>query len=237
VSTTQEGRLQRGEGPGPKPGKGYKGLPLEGFLARWYAGITGKDLGEVRRLAGVIAGRVADGGSVLEVAPGPGYLAIELARLGTCRVTGLDISRTFVRMAAENARSAGVEVAFHEGDAAAMPFADDSFDFLVCRAAFKNFTEPVQALNEMYRVLRPGGSALIIDLRRDAPIDAINAEVKRMGLGRINSLLTKLTFKHVLLKRAYSEEQFRRMASQTPFTTCAIRADGIGLEVSLTKSS
>src|SRR5262249_26906893 len=111
----------------------------------------------------------------------------------------------------------------------------DSFDFIVCRAAFKNFTEPVQALNEMHRVLRPGGRALIIDLRSDAPADAVNAHVKSMGVGWINSLVIKFAFKYMLLKRAYSQEQFRHMASQTPFKTCAIRVDAIGLEVSLTK--
>lgn len=99
--------------PPPKPKKGYKGLPLEGPLARWYAGVTRKSLGEFRKLAETIAGQVPPGGSVPEVAPGPGYLAIELAKLGTCRVTGLDISRSFVAMAAENARATGVEVAFH----------------------------------------------------------------------------------------------------------------------------
>jgi 2-polyprenyl-3-methyl-5-hydroxy-6-metoxy-1,4-benzoquinol methylase len=85
---------------------------MEGLLARWYARNTRKNLGAFRKLAEDLAGRLAGGGSVLEVAPGPGYLAIELARLGPYRVVGLDISHTFVRMAAENAKNAGVEVTF-----------------------------------------------------------------------------------------------------------------------------
>ncbi len=116
-----------------------------------------------------------------------------------------------------------------------MPFAADSFDFIVCRAAFKNFAEPVQALNEMHRVLRPGGRALLLDLRKDAPADAIRAQVKDMGLGWFNSLLTRLIFKHMLLKRAYTREQFGQMAARTPFKACDVRLDGIGLEVTLTK--
>src|SRR5262249_46393885 len=142
-----------GEGEPPMKKKGYRGLPLEGVLARWYAKMTGKDIGEYRQLAGALAGQLAAGAAVLEVAPGPGYLAIELAKLGPYQVVGLDISHPFVRMAAENANRAGVQVAFHHGDAAAMPFEPDSFDLSVCRAAFKNFTQPVQALNEMHRVL------------------------------------------------------------------------------------
>src|SRR5262249_34384389 len=53
--------------------KGYKGLPLEGFLARWYARNTAMDMGEFERLARELASKVKSGGSVLEVAPGPGY--------------------------------------------------------------------------------------------------------------------------------------------------------------------
>jgi ubiquinone/menaquinone biosynthesis C-methylase UbiE len=215
--------------------KGYKGLAMEGFIARWYAGTTGKRIEEFRQFAEVVASQVGSAGAVLEVAPGPGYLAIELARRGPYRVVGLDISKSFVRMATENAKNAGVAVTFRQGDVASMPFDAGSFDFIVCRAAFKNFMEPIPALNEMYRVLRPGGKALIIDLRSDASHEAIDALVKGMGLGWINSLLTKLAFKYMLLKTAYSQEQFRDMASQSDFKTCAIRADPVGLEVALTK--
>jgi ubiquinone/menaquinone biosynthesis C-methylase UbiE len=215
--------------------KAYKGLPLEGVLARWYARNTVKDLGKFKELAEALARRLPAGSSVLEVAPGPGYLAIELARLGTYRIVGLDISKTFVQMAAENAERAGVRVIFLHGNAAAMPFDPGSFDSLVCRAAFKNFAEPVRALNEMYRVLKPGGTALIIDLRRDASPADLSAYVKTMGLGWFNALLTRWIFKHSLVKRAYSEEQFRQMAAQTPFPMCDIKRDLIGLEVSLRK--
>jgi ubiquinone/menaquinone biosynthesis C-methylase UbiE len=215
--------------------KAYKGLPLEGMLARWYARNTVKDLGKFKELAEELARQLPGGSSVLEVAPGPGYLAIELAKLGTYRIVGLDISKTFVQMAAENAQRAGVQVIFLHGNAAAMPFEPNSFDFIICRAAFKNFAEPVQALNEMYRVLKPGGTALIIDMRRDASPADLSAYVKTMGLGWFNALLTKWIFKHSLVKRAYSEEQFRQMAAQTPFQTCDIKRDLIGLEVSLRK--
>ena len=116
-----------------------------------------------------------------------------------------------------------------------MPFESDSFDFIVCRAAFKNFKEPIQALHEMQRVLAPGGKALIFDLRPDASSEAINAQVKNMALGWFNSLMTKLIFRYYLVKTAYSGEQFRQMASATPFHGCSIREDGLGLEVSLTK--
>jgi 2-polyprenyl-3-methyl-5-hydroxy-6-metoxy-1,4-benzoquinol methylase len=90
----------------PRHKKGYKCLPLEGFLAYWYARNTARDMGEFEKLAQELAGKVKSAGSVIEVAPGPGYLAIALAKLGGYRIVGLDISHSFVQMAAENATKA-----------------------------------------------------------------------------------------------------------------------------------
>jgi len=71
-------------------------------------------------------------------------------------------------------------------------------------APFKNFSQPVAAMNEMHRVLKPGGRALIFDLRKDASMDDINAYIKQSDLGWANSAIYKVTFRHVLLPRAYS---------------------------------
>jgi ubiquinone/menaquinone biosynthesis C-methylase UbiE len=213
--------------------KPYVGLGMEGFIARWYAKNTGKDLTEIQKLAAGLAAALP-GGDVLEVAPGPGYLAIELAKRGL-RVTGLDISHTFVALAAEDARKAGVEVAFHHGNAAGMPFHAESFDLTVCRAAFKNFTEPVQALCEMHRVLRPGGRALIYDLRPDASKADIEAAIRDMKMGWWSRLMTRWTFRHMLLKRAWPRAELERMARETPFGGCTIKEEGIGYEVTLVK--
>jgi ubiquinone/menaquinone biosynthesis C-methylase UbiE len=117
-----------------------------------------------------------------------------------------------------------------------MPFESDSFDYIICKAAFKNFAEPVEALNEMHRVLKPAGQAHIVDLRPDASSEAINAEVKKMGLSWFNSQVTRFIFKHSLIKRAYSQQQFRQMAAQSAFKTCAMNEGPLGLEVILTKA-
>jgi ubiquinone/menaquinone biosynthesis C-methylase UbiE len=145
--------------------KPFKGLGMEGAIARWYARLTKKSINDFRSLARRIAQQIPSGASVLEVAPGPGYFAVELAKLGNYQVTGLDISETFVEIARNNAVDARVDVDFQQGNASNLPFADESFDFLLCRAAFKNFGEPARALEEMHRVLKSGGKALIIDLR------------------------------------------------------------------------
>jgi ubiquinone/menaquinone biosynthesis C-methylase UbiE len=215
--------------------KAYKGLAMEGFVASWYAKLTRGDLGEFRSCARAVADRLPFGAHVLEIAPGPGYLSIELARLGAYRITGLDISASFVRIATENAEKAGVEVRFQRGDAHALPFPADSFDFIICRAAFKNFRDPVAALKEMHRVLKPGGATLIIDMRKDAADSAVDAYVDKMNTSRFNRLITRWTFNHVLRKRAYSMKEITEMVAATSFESCAIGESGLGMEISLRK--
>jgi ubiquinone/menaquinone biosynthesis C-methylase UbiE len=215
----------------PKP---YKGIGMEGMIATWYAKNTGKNIAEFRDLAKRIVGIVPPGSRVLEIAPGPGYLAIELARLGSYRIAGLDVSQTFVRIARENARRAGLEVDFRQGDAAALPFASEAIDFIVCRAAFKNFGDPDGALREMHRVLRPGGRALIIDMRKDATAQAIFAEVEKMRLGHINRFVTRTTLS-ALRKRAYSRSDLERMVQAIPFERCDIGEQPLGFEIWLGK--
>jgi ubiquinone/menaquinone biosynthesis C-methylase UbiE len=215
--------------------KAYKGIGMEGGIARWYAKVTRKDYAEFQKLAARLASDLPPGSSVLEVAPGPGYLAIELARFGRYRVTGLDISETFVAIARRNAAEAGVQADFRHGNASAMPFAGGSFDLVVCRAAFKNFSEPLKALAEMRRVLKPGGRAMVIDLRRDTPKKEIDAYVDNMHAGTLNSAFIKLTFRTMLLKRAYTREEFERFIAESGFKDYDIEEANVGFEITLVK--
>jgi ubiquinone/menaquinone biosynthesis C-methylase UbiE len=215
--------------------KAYKGLPMEGLIASWYAKTTLKDLKRHKLIAKQLVEKISANGKVLEIAPGPGYFCIELAKLGNYKITGLDISKSFVEIARKNAAEAGLKIDFREGNASAMPFEDDTFDFTFCQAAFKNFSEPVKAITEMYRVLRPGGLSVIADLRRDASPKEIDREVKGMELNRINEFLVKWTFDQMLLKSAYSIDEMKTMVSQTLFGECKIKIDGVGFQIWLEK--
>ncbi len=217
-----------------KAAKAYKGIAMEGFIARWYAKTARRDKDFIL-LARQVNETVAAGSRVLEVAPGPGFLSIEIAKLGKYQVTGMDISKTFVEIAQTNARQAGVQIDFRHGNASDMPFANETFDFIICTAAFKNFAQPVQAIAEMYRVLRPNGKALIVDLRRDASREGIKQEVESMHLNWINTQFVKWTFKLMLLKSAYTQDEIRQFTSQTNFRKCEIHTDAIGMEIWLSK--
>jgi ubiquinone/menaquinone biosynthesis C-methylase UbiE len=211
--------------------KGYKGMGMEGSIARWYEKTTRKDMDQFRELAERLQANLPAGADMLEVAPGPGFLSIEMAKYGRFHVAALEISKTFVEQARRNAADAGVAVEVHEGNASAMPFAENSFDLLVCRAAFKNFSEPGKALEEMHRVLRPGGSGVIVDLRRDTPIAAIRKYVNGMGTSLLNRWITMATFRHMLLKRAYTRREMEQMLARVPFRRAEVHEIAIGMEV------
>jgi ubiquinone/menaquinone biosynthesis C-methylase UbiE len=211
--------------------KAYKGMGMEGSVARWYERTTSKDIRDFQALARRISDLVPAGGQVLEVAPGPGFLAVEIARLGKQAVTGIDISKTFVEIARRKAEETGVRVDFQQGNASDLPFPEKTFDFIVCRAAFKNFSAPVKAIAEMHRVLRPGGRVLIIDLRRDVSPSAIRQYANHLGVSLVSRWMVRLTFKHMLIKRAYTADELRAMVTQTPFRTCQLEAADLGFEV------
>ncbi|WP_410667210.1 class I SAM-dependent methyltransferase [Amycolatopsis sp. cmx-4-68] len=211
----------------------HKVPEMEGFQARWYAKNRGTEaqLAQYRRQAAEVTAGLADGAEILEVAPGPGFFAVELAKRGY-RVTGLDISHTMVEIAREN--RAGLDIDFRQGDVTQAPFADESFDFVVCQAAFKNFRKPVTALNEMHRVLRPGGCAVIHDLNHEATAADIDREVAGMHVGVVVGF-TVWQALGWLRRRAFTPAQFETLAAESAFGGCSVTADGIGLEVRLTR--
>ena len=92
-------------------------------------------------------------------------------------MTGVELSKDFVEIEKKNAKEEGVIVEFKQGNASDLPLSDSKFDFIVCSAAFKNFSKPLKALEEMYRVLKPGGIALIFDMNRENTNEDIEQEM------------------------------------------------------------
>jgi SAM-dependent methyltransferase len=111
--------------------------------------------------------RAIDEPAVLEIGPGPGDLAVRLARLvPTLRLTGLDVDAGMVALAARKAAEAGVagRARFVEGDVAAIPFPDATFDLVVSTLSVHHWPDAAVGFAEVRRVLRPGGRAIICDL-------------------------------------------------------------------------
>ncbi len=101
--------------------------------------------------------RIAPGLRVLDVACGTGVVAITAARRGAL-ATGLDLTPELLAVARDNARIAGVDVAWHEGDVENLPFDADAFDVVVSQFGHMFAPRPDVAIGQMLRVLKPGGT-------------------------------------------------------------------------------
>jgi ubiquinone/menaquinone biosynthesis C-methylase UbiE len=109
-------------------------------------------------------------GQAADLGCGPGYLVVKLAQVAPgLHVTGIDVMEEMLVEAEANARRSGVHdrVAFKQGDVAHIPFPDCSLDLVVSTLSLHHWSDPVGVLDEIARVLRPGGSFLVVDLRRD----------------------------------------------------------------------
>jgi ubiquinone/menaquinone biosynthesis C-methylase UbiE len=106
----------------------------------------------------------APGSRVLEVATGPGYVAMGFAAV--CReVMGIDLTEAPLAIAERIRQERGLDnVRFQTGDAERLAFANGEFDVAVCRFAFHHFEEPPKVLREMARVCRTGGTVAVEDL-------------------------------------------------------------------------
>lgn len=103
-------------------------------------------------------------GRVLEIGCGPGRLAIRLADRGL-DVTALDVDPAMIRRARRNAeRARASRPSFVVGDVGALDLPDASFDLVVSTFSMHHWSNAAQALAEVARVLRPGGTALVWDL-------------------------------------------------------------------------
>jgi ubiquinone/menaquinone biosynthesis C-methylase UbiE len=115
---------------------------------------------EVRFLLDLLA--LPEGARVLDVGCGPGRHAVELAKAGLA-VTGVDVSRKFLSLAAERARAAGVSAAFFEVDARRMPF-DDEFDAVIsiCQGGFGLMgKDDALVLRRMAESVKRGGKVVV----------------------------------------------------------------------------
>ena len=126
----------------------------------------------MRHMVAARAVQMASRGEAVDLGCGPGQLVIALAgRAPDLHVTGVDLSDEILVLANENAQRAGLtgQVSFRPGDAQQIPFPDGSLDLAVSTMSLHHWSDPVAVLNEIARVVRPGGSFLVLDLRRDMP--------------------------------------------------------------------
>ena len=113
-------------------------------------------------------------GHALDIGTGPGVIPIMLAaRVPGLRLTGVDLSEPMLQKAREAAQEAGVadRLDFRVGDAKSLPLSERSFDLVLCNSLLHHLPDPLALLNEISRLVRPGGAILLRDLRRPSRLE------------------------------------------------------------------
>ena len=144
------------------------GRPLVGRHASLFDTASGLALGWLyRKTAALVVADLPNGGRVLDVGTGPGRLLLAIAhRRPDAHLTGIDPSADMVGHADRHVRHAGLQNADVRVAAAEdLPFADSSFDAVISTLSGHHWGDPVAAIAEQQRVLRPGGHLWIVDLR------------------------------------------------------------------------
>ena len=136
-----------------------------------------------RRLIHDLAGSLPPGTRLLDVGAGPGYL---LGYLGRGRpdlsLWGLDFSYDMIRRARQRAMAPQAAPRWLVAAACRLPFPAGVFDQVVATFSFHIWTCPVAGLQELRRVLAPGGRAWVYELRREASIRDLRAFARETGL-------------------------------------------------------
>jgi ubiquinone/menaquinone biosynthesis C-methylase UbiE len=149
--------------------------------------------------------------TVLDIGTGPGWLLQQLrARLPEALLQGADISAAMVKKAAENL--AGSRIELRCAGAEALPYPDGLFDLVVSTGSLHHWKNPVAGLNEIHRVLKPGGHGLVYDLVRKMPED-----VARRVRAEYGTFRCAIMWLHSFEEPFYSPREMEDLAAQSAF--------------------
>jgi len=157
--------------------------PLEGLKAKQQQIWSSGDYGKIAWITVPVARELVEavelrpGARVLDVACGTGHVALDAART-FCDVTGVDYVPELVEIARRRAQAESLEVDFQVGDAEALTFADDSFDFVLSAIGVMFTADHARAAAELVRVCRPGGR---IGLANWTPTGFVGDLLKTVG--------------------------------------------------------
>jgi ubiquinone/menaquinone biosynthesis C-methylase UbiE len=191
---------------------------------------TMRDRGWIQTDAIIAAGITH--GSALELGSGPGYLGLEwLKRTQDTTLTGVDISKDMIAVAEGNAADYGLaeRVSYVHTTGASMPFEGDTFDAVFSSGSLHEWANPVDTLEEMWRVLKPNGHIFVSDLRRDMVLPAywfvwLSASPKEIRPGFVTSV-----------NAAYTPQDLEELIASTDLRQCAVSGNLIGVQLAGTK--
>jgi len=164
--------------------------------------------------------------TLLDVGTGTAQFLIHVAQLpelASARLVGTDVFDDMIRTAQSAVHDAGLphRIELLRDDVHHMQLPDSFADLIVSRSTLHHWANPVDALREIYRVLKPGGTVLIVDVRRDAPEDAVK---------QFNQLREKAGLGASFLDEKYTAPEVRAFAEKAGLQSCCsvdVGTDGI----------
>jgi len=231
-STDIIGRDRQGEIPWPF--SIFYDRYVNRYLVNWF-----------RRIAEDIDAKVGSG-AVLDVGTGPSRLPMEIAkRSPRLRVVGIDISKGMIDVANDNARKSGLadRVEFRIGSAYQTGFPDRSYDLVVSTGLVHHLVHPVEAFNEIHRVLMNGGEAWMYDGRKDATVEDLEETFSKLRMTERDLPLPPWVIKriwpcaHVGYKtEVYTSGKIRRAIEGSPFRSHRVITEGAYVKIVLEKT-
>ena len=182
----------------------------------WFNRLASCGLDQHWRRIVVLRGTIQPGQRVLDVCAGTGDLALLCAKRqsGDGVIVGIDMNREMLEGAQRKRRARRLDVTWFQGDAQALPFADRSFDRVTIGFSTRNLSDLAVGLQEMVRVLRPGGQLIILETGYPSnPILRAGYQLFLFTVARaIGFLLTGRTWPFTYLARSVKQfltpEQF-----------------------------
>jgi ubiquinone/menaquinone biosynthesis C-methylase UbiE len=137
---------------------------------------------------------LAEGTEVVDAACGPGVALEYFVKEYGVQGSGIDYDPQMVERAEDRIRSEGLaeRVHFQHGDLASLPYRDEIFDVAVGEMGLTARADPERALADLVRVVKPGGTVVLIQLVWKAPVDARRREVLSRHLGARPLMLVEL---------------------------------------------
>lgn len=162
---------------------------VDGTPGRFVPAQMQGELVEVEHLARYWwASALAGGRRVLDAGCGLGYGSVMLADAGARSVTAVDVADEIVEVAREQA---GDQVRFEVADLRSLPFGDDAFDLIICFEVIEHITDQEEALDELRRVLAPGGLIVVSSPNPDVNVPGNPHHVRELSPSELEQLLSE----------------------------------------------
>lgn len=157
--------------------------------------------------------RLKEGQSFLDIGCGTGFAVRYAAVTMNCNGNfyGIDLSSKMIEKAGDNSQGYR-NVHFYKANVEAMPFESGLFDSAICTNSFHHYIDPSKALDEIYRVLKPGGRIYILDATTDGIMTKLaekafmsrqQSHVKLYSTGEFRELFTKSSLKYVTTRAVW----------------------------------